>query len=210
VIRRLSLLLFLLIPSTATQAEAPSRKLVIGLISGDQCEAVAGYAEFRTALKKALHDRDAAALQRLFHPRGSMRVQGVHMTAIAGETDPARLEPVWNELSDILQRGCARNGARLILPGIARLAEENLATETLIVIRPTWLHKRPAPGSRAVRLGMGRMLTEIVHDDRWTRVQIGNLQGYVPTSDVRNPHDTRIEAERVDGRWTIIEFGSGV
>jgi hypothetical protein len=208
VIRRLSFLLVLL--SAAAQSQPPSRQSIIGLVSDDQCEAVPGYGEFRAALKKAVKDREVPALQQLFHPRGSMRVHGVHMTASTGDSAPARFEPVWDELKDILQRGCARNGQRLILPGIARLAEENVATETLVVIRPTWLHKRPLPGSRAMRLGAGRTLTEIVHGDRWTRVRIGAREGYVPAFDVRNPYDTRIEAEQVEGRWKIIEFGSGI
>lgn len=208
-IRRLLLLLSLATAALPAEA-APSRSDVIRLVSGDDCRAIPGYREFRAALKHAADGRDVTALQQLFHPRGSMRVHGVYMTATRADADEARFAPVWDEIGDILQRGCARNGTRLILPGIARMAEDNVATETLVVIRPTWLRKKPTEGSRSARLSTGRMLTEIMHGDRWTRVQLGRLEGYVPTADVRNPYDTRIEAELSEGRWTIIEFGSGI
>jgi hypothetical protein len=139
-----------------------------------------------------------------------MRVHGVYLSAAAADPDRARFAPVWAEISDILNRGCARNGKRLILPAIASLAEQNVATETLIAIRPTWLHRQRSNHARSVRIETGEMLTEIVHGDIWTRVQLGTLEGKVRTADVRSPYDSRIELEWSDGRWTIIGFGSGI
>lgn len=201
-------LLLLLTVSGAVQA-APSQRAIVRLVREDQCRGVPGYAVFRQALQRVAAAQDVRGLQQLFHPRGSMRVHGVYMTASAADADSSRFAPMFAEIHDILARGCARNGKRLIMPGLARLAEDNVATETLVVIRPTWLH-RTTTGARLARLRPGQLLTEIHHGDRWARVQLGRRTGSVPTRDVRNPYDTRIEAEWIDGRWAIIEFGSGI
>lgn len=205
-----ALIISLLLSVVAPALAAPSQRAVARLVREDQCQAVEGYSAFRQALRRAAGTRDVRVLQQLFHPRGSMRVHGVYMSATAADADPAGFAPVFAEIDDILGRGCARNGERLILPGIARLAEENVATEALVVIRPTWLHRRPTTATRAIRLGTGRVVTELIHGDRWTRVQAGTADGFVPTADVRNPYDTRIELQQHNGRWTIIEFGSGI
>ena len=138
-----------------------------------------------------------------------MRVHGVYMSATAADADPVRFAPVFDAIDDILKRGCVPNGERLILPGIAILAEQSLPTETLVVVRPSWFYLHSDSGRR-IQLKPGQILTEIEHGDRWTRVTMGKRIGRVPTRDVRNPYDTRIEAAWAGDRWTIIEFGSGI
>lgn len=182
----------------------------------DECAGVAGYAAFRSALEEVAAARDGRRLRALFHPGGSMRVNGIGGSA--GGTfdwgfDRPQAASVWEELDEILRLGCARRGERLYLPAMAALVEDgSVSTDVDMSLTDAPAFESREDGAAVIgRIAKGETVETIAHDPAgWVRVLVDGREAYVRAADLRSPHSFVLVLSNEGGRWGIAEFASGV
>jgi hypothetical protein len=204
--------LLLVVPG-ASSARRPVRS-AISSSWPDECKSLPGYAEFRTALEKAVLRRDAAALRRLFSTRGQMRINGLglHSDESRWSVDSLGSAGPWTELEQLLPLGCWRANERLLIPYAAKFVKQGILVEpAVVVLRTTSVSEAPNASSRLLeRVARGAFvqMEDPYAAAGWIRVKLAHgRNGFVRSADVRSGGAAVLKLVNETGRWRIVWFG---
>jgi hypothetical protein len=208
------LLSLLLVLAPEGEARAPRLPPV------DDCAADSSFVEFRDRLTAAIERRDRDAILALISDDIHVDFGGG-----AGRDDFARTwelerpdsSQLWDELSQALRLGCAREpvGGGYYAPAMFLTGDDlfdDPFTAAVVIRDSAVLRAAPDPAAELVATLAWDVVTvpEWDFDAPWQRIQLADgRSGYVRTEDIRSPVDYRAAFQRVDGRWRMTAFIAG-
>ena len=180
----------------------------------DDCTAAPGYSEFRSKLAAVVSARDGDAFRALFHPNGAMRLNGIGGNAGTPDWGLGRPEAagVWKQLDEILLLGCAPEGEKLVLPGIARLRGD-VNEDQLVVMQDAAMRSEASSTGAIVgtaKRGQVFTFTDFDTPDGWTSVIVDGKTAWLPSSTLRSPYAVQLVLVPYEGGWRIRELSPGV
>ncbi|WP_347303487.1 SH3 domain-containing protein [Croceibacterium sp. TMG7-5b_MA50] len=181
----------------------------------DDCADVAGAANFRAQLSRAVEARDAAAMAGLAASDIKLDFGGGSGVAELQRRLADPQQDLWAELSAILPLGCAADeSGGVMIPWIAAqdLGDRDPFYSMLVLGEGVPVRSAPAAGAPEI----GKIT--------WDLVQISSLQpgaafqqiklpdersGFIASDMLRSPVDYRLTASSRNGKWSITSLVSG-
>lgn len=181
----------------------------------EQCNAQAGFGEFRERLKGVVARKDERALLAMMSDDVEVNFggdRGPALFAANWKFDEPRESFVWAELREALSQGCALSGDALVAPSfVAGFPEQLDAFETVIIAPGTQLRSardHKSHGKGALNWHLARVTDEL--DETWIGVKlVDGRQGFVRYDETVNPLDYRLVFEKRGERWLITAFVAG-
>ena len=182
----------------------------------EQCEAVPGFAAFRTELRAIIARQDEAALLKLLSDDVEVNFggdRGPELFASNWKFAGSETSHVWKELATALERGCVPTGDALLAPSLdVQLPEELDPFETWIALPKAVLRQRPSDRAPAIAELDWELLTTSSDftDPNWLDVKlVDGRRGFVRLDQVASPLGYRLVFEKRGGRWLITAFVAG-
>jgi hypothetical protein len=181
----------------------------------DQCTGDSSFAHFRTELRLAVARKDGDALLELMDDsvlltfggrRGKSEFRNYWLA------NPAEIDKLWSELTEVLGLGCAVKAHSRVFPSMFVQADDLDGFETWIARPGARLRARPALSGRVLAKLSWDVLTEAEPWDggQWIAVRTSDgRSGHVHSSAVRSPIDYRLIVERRGADWRITYFVAG-
>ena len=185
----------------------------------DQCSAEPGFGAFKETLKQAVEHRDGDALLALLAPDVLVNFGGeTGRDAFARQWDLKAGSPheLWQQLTEILELGCARTGSTLVMPSLAEQfdsdADEDVFEKMIVVSPAAELRAQPAADSDRIQSLSWDVVTglERRREDDLVKVRLADgREGWIAGRLLRSPLDYRAVIEKRGGQWMITAFVAG-
>lgn len=182
----------------------------------DECASQPGFAAFRDSLRGAIADKDAKALLALTDRDIDISFGGEKGQAEFvryWKLDRPESSELWNELSAVLDLGCATDGTVAVSPSfINKLPGEFDIFETMVASGPDVPVYAKAEAGQAIATLQWEVVQTPDWDGlaEWVPIQLRDGRtGYVETRLLRSPVDYRAFFEQVDGAWKMTIFIAG-
>lgn len=183
----------------------------------DECAALPGAKEFRTALAEAAHRRDAEALVALADPQVKLDFgEGAGRAELRRRLAGEQGAELWSALGALLPLGCAVQEGRLVLPWFFAqdLGDDDaydllLVTGEAVPLRTGPSAQAPPQASLSWTLVEPAAGFDPAEPFQQVRLTDGRATGYVETARLRSPIDYRLIASRAGEGWAIEAFIAG-
>lgn len=181
----------------------------------DTCRDLPGADDFREKLAEAVMARDADAFLALTADDIKLDFGGGTGQAELRKRLASKDWKLWDELSDLLELGCAANGqGGLTIPWYfeQHIDKVDQTSGMLVVGEKVPLLAAPDPKSKPVETISWNVVTlaALKPDDRFQQVTtLDGKQGYVATDKLRSLLDYRLLASHRNGKWSVVSLVAG-